>query len=343
MRAIRTVIGPKPEILAVVKANAYGHGSLAVAGAIREDVAYFGVACVEEARPLRSLGRDILLLSPCLPEEYAEAVEAGDIVTVSSAREAAAYAALGPCRVNLKIDTGMGRLGCAVESAPGELAAIAGMSGVEIHSISSHLPVSDEDPSFTTAQLKEIGALRELMQPLAPRARWHVLNSAGIFLHSDSAMDVVRSGLAVYGSASPPGFQDKLVPAMKWKARVLLVKTLAAGSGVSYGRTFVAPHEMRVASVSAGYADGYPRQVSGRGASVLIHGHRCRILGRVTMDQIIVDVGDMAVEAGDDVVLMGRDGEEEIPAAELAAWGGTIAWHIFTGISNRVARHYIAG
>jgi len=343
VRAIRARIDPESEILAVVKANAYGHGATAVAGAIRDDVTYFGVACVDEARPLRPLGRDILLLSPCLPEEYAEAVNSGDIVTVSSASEAAAYAGFGRCRLNFKIDTGMGRLGCAVGEAAGELAAIAGMSGVEIHSISSHLPVSDEDFAFTSAQLDKIRRLREDLQPLAPKAHWHVLNSAGIFLHSGSAMEIVRSGLAIYGSASPPSFQGDLVPAMSWKARVLLVKSLPAGSGVSYGRTFVTPHDMDVASVSAGYADGYPRQASGRGACVLIRGHRCRILGRVTMDQLIVDVTGIPASVGDEVVLIGRSGDEEILAAELAGWGSTIAWHVFTGISGRVARRYLPG
>lgn len=144
----------------------------------------------------------------------------------------------------------------------------------------------------------------------------------------------------LYGVSPLPEEQVRLRPVLTWKTRVTVVRRLPAGHGVSYGRTFITDREMEVATLACGYADGYPRQASGQGAQVLIRGIRCPLLGRVTMDQMMVDVSALggAVVAGDEVVLIGRQGEESIPAAEVAAWSGTIAWHVFTGISGRVQR-----
>ncbi|MDP9292413.1 MAG: alanine racemase, partial [Verrucomicrobiota bacterium] len=165
------------------------------------------------------------------------------------------------------------------------------------------------------------------------------LNSAGILRFSAHSRAIVRAGLILYGVSPLPEFQKLLEPVMTLKTRVTLVRDLGAGRGISYGRTFITPSPMRVATLAVGYADGYPRHLSNTGAEVLVRGNRCALLGRVTMDQIMIDVTALpGVEIGDEAVLIGRQGSNEIPAAELAQKAGTIPWEIFTGISSRVAR-----
>ena len=340
----RRLIGEKPGILAVVKANAYGHGCRAVAGAVTDMVTLFGVANLEEALTIADLGRDIVLLSPCLPAERKAVVEAGFIATVSSTEEARAYAACGACRLNIKIDTGMGRIGLASHEAEEEIEEIAKIPGVTIHSISSHLPVSDEDREFTQTQLQEIDDLARACRRMVPQALIHCLNTAGILHFPDHAFDIVRAGLMLYGEASPPDPQGPLRQALTWKTRILLLRDHPAGKGISYGRTFITPEPTRVATLAVGYADGFPRQASGQGAHVLIGGQRCAVLGRVTMDQIMVDVSDVpSAQIGDEAVLLGRQGDNFIPASELAGQAGTISWDIFTGLKGRVRRFWHNG
>jgi len=338
VHAVRQKIGPKAGIIAVVKANGYGHGMEEVARAIPDDVQLFAVANVEEARGLQNLGRDILLLSPSLPAERKEVMDRNCIATVSSAKEAAAFVR---GRINFKVDTGMGRIGCWHEQARTELQKITSLGNVEVHSISTHLPASDEDAEFTREQLDRFAELVSDFKQIAPRAKIHALNSAGIMQFPEHAYDLVRPGLALYGIAYPPAFQSALKPALTWKARVILVREVGAGHSVSYGRTFVTPRPMRIASLAVGYADGFPRQTSGRGAQVLIGGKRCAVLGRVTMDQILVDVSEVpSCSPGHEAALMGRQGDAEILASELAHFAGTIAWDIFTGLKGRVKRFY---
>jgi len=341
LAVVRNAVGPKPQILAVVKANAYGHGTEPVVRALAHDVTIFGVANLSEALAVQAAGsgRDIMLLSPCLPAEREAAVARGFIVTVSSLEEAHGFAACGDVRINFKVDTGMGRVGIWWERAGDELEKIARIA--HIHSISTHLPSSDEDVRFTLSQLKDFEALAESLLQIAPGAKVHSLNSAGILRFPEHARDIVRAGLVLYGSSPLPEIARLCRPALTWKTRVTLVRDLPVGAGVCYGRTFVTPRPMRTAVLAAGYADGFPRQVSGRGASVLVGGHRCPVLGRVTMDQIVVDISSLAsVAPGDEAVLIGCQGGESITAEELASQAGTISWHILTGIKSRVARVY---
>jgi len=341
--AVRRLIGEKPRILAVVKANAYGHGAVEVARALAGQVEVFAVANVCEAREIFEVGtgRDVMILSPCLPDERAIAVADGAIVTVSSAAEAAAYAEHGRVRINFKIDTGMGRVGVWWERAEDELRAICDRSGIEIHSVSTHLPVADEDEVFTRSQLAHFEELANRIRQCAPGALIHSLNSAGILRFPEFAADLVRAGLVLYGESPVLEFQPLLTRPLVWKARIALVQDLPKGASVSYGRTFVAERSMRVALLPIGYADGFPRALSGRGAQVLINGARCAVLGRVTMDQVVVNVSERgAVAAGDEVVIIGRQGNAEITARELAVHAGTIPWDVFTGIKSRVVRIY---
>ena len=338
---VRRAIGPKPEILAVIKADAYGHGIVEAARALAHDVAVFGVATLSEAHAVLAAetGRPVMLLSPCLPSEREAAVAAGVIVTVSSADEAESFTACGRATVNFKVDTGMGRVGFVGGSAAREIARIAGR--VNIHSISTHLPCSDVDEPFTRAQLESFSRMAGEFRELAPGAKIHSLNSAGILRFPEHAEDIVRAGLVLYGISPLAEFRNHVHPALAWKTRVTLVKDLPAGTGVCYGRTFITPRPTRSAVLAVGYADGFPRQASGKGAGVLIRGTRCPLLGRVTMDQIVVDAGSAEeVEAGDEAVIIGTQGGESITAKELAAQADTIAWDILTGIKGRVARVY---
>jgi alanine racemase len=168
------------------------------------------------------------------------------------------------------------------------------------------------------------------------------LQSAGLLAFADPPFDIVRAGMILYGIAPLPGFQDLLRPVMTWKTRIALIRDMPAGHGISYGRTFITPQEMRVATLSAGYADGYPRHLSNRDAAVLVRGQRCALLGRITMDLMMIDVSHVAGAAvGDEAVLIGRQGDREISATELADRAGTISWEITTRIGSRVRRVYV--
>jgi len=170
----------------------------------------------------------------------------------------------------------------------------------------------------------------------------HVLQSAGTLAFNNPTFEIVRAGIILYGISPLPEFQEQLKPVMTWKTRVGLIRDMPKGASISYGRTFITPKPMRVATLTAGYADGYPRRLSNRSAEVLICGRRCGLLGRVTMDLLVVDVSRLPnVNVGDEVVLMGRQGEEEVPCAELAYKGSTITWEITTRIGARVKRVFV--
>ncbi len=342
LRALRARV-PQVGLLAVVKANAYGHGLAAVVAEFAGKVDFFGVANFSEASEVARIapGTPILLLGAALPGEREAVVREGLIPAISSVAEAAAYAALGPrVDVHLAVDTGMGRMGVWEADALDAARQMLAMPSLRITGICSHLPVADEDDTFTSEQLARFHSLVEKLRALGLHdATVHVENSAGLLAFPAQAGGLVRAGLALYGVSPRLEFQGQLQPVLTWKSRVLLVREYGVGRGVSYGRTFITRGPMRVATLAAGYADGYPRQASGCGAQVLLRGQRCAVLGRITMDQIMVDasaVGD--IKPGDEAVLLGRQGDAEIPATELAEWGGTIAWDIFTGIGPRVAR-----
>jgi alanine racemase len=344
----RERVGSGVNLLAVVKANAYGHGAVEVARTLHDEAQLFGVANLDEAIELRKsdVTLPVIILGPAVPDERPEIVARGFIASVSSVEEAAAFSRAPrerAARINFVIDTGMGRMGTWHSEAAAALEQIAALPNIEIHSVSTHLPVADEDAVFTRAELSTFAQLvRELRSRVDGDYAVHVLLSAGILAFPHQPYDVVRAGLILYGISPLPEFQSLLRPAMTLKSRVVLLRDVPAGRDISYGRTFTTPHAMRIAAIGAGYADGYPRALSNTGASVLIGGVRCPVLGRVTMDLTLVDVTDIeSVNAGDEVVLIGRQGESEILASEVASRARTIAWEIFTGIGSRVRRVYV--
>lgn len=344
----RTTAGAGVRVMAVVKANAYGHGLGPVVRALSGQVELFGVANVSEARELRRHlpGAEVFILGPALAEEREEIAVSGFIPSVSNVEEALAYASFAkdaPLPIHFIVDTGMGRIGTWQEEALQTVEKIAAIPGVKITGIASHLPVADEDNHFTQRQLVRFHALVVQIRRAGIEASIiHIENSAGVLGHAQQAGDLVRPGIMLYGHSPLAQWQHCLRPALTWKTRITLVRDMAGGRSISYGRTFITPRPMRVATLGVGYADGYQRHLSGQNAQVLIGGRRCTVLGRVTMDQIMVDVSAVATAAvGDEAVLLGRQGHDEIPVGELAKKAGTIAWEIFTGLGPRVVREYI--
>lgn len=342
---VRAQVGERVRIMAVVKADAYGHSIEHIVPLLARLVEMFGVANLDEARAVRAVAPEspVFILGPALPTERAEIVAQRFIPAVSSREEAAAYSALAgdaPLDIHLALDTGMGRIGIWEEDAAAEVRAISAMDGVRVAGIASHLPVADSDDAFTCEQLERfeqlVARLRAdgLASPLV-----HVENSAGLIAFPAHAGDFVRPGLMLYGVSPRPEFQEQLRPVLTWKTRIILVRDVGAGRGISYGRTFITDRSMRIATLAVGYADGYRRHLSNRDAAVLIGGRRCAVLGRVTMDQTLADVTAVPdAREGDEVVLIGRQGDEAITATELAEKAGTIAWEILTGLGKRVRR-----
>jgi len=342
-QVVRERIG-SAEMLAVVKANAYGHGLLGVAETLADEAQLFGVANLEEALALReALPHPIIILGPATPEERLTIAERGFIPTISSFEEAAAFNQLRPVSINFKIDTGMGRMGVVEAEAAEVFRRVAALPNIAIHSISTHMPVSNEDASYTRDQLARFKNVVERIRAEVPGSyKAHVLQSAGTLAFNPPPFDIVRAGIMLYGISPLPDFQKLLRPAMTWKTRIGVIREMPRGSSISYGRTFITPRNMRVATLCAGYADGYPWHLSNRGATVLVRGRRCPLLGRVTMDLIMIDISDVAdAQVGEEAVLMGRDGNEEISCAELAQKAGTITWEIVTRVGARVRRVFI--
>lgn len=342
-------------IMAVIKADAYGHGAARIAQTLAPQVAMFGVANLREALELRDAGiqTPVCLLGSCLEAEYETALLGGFHLIVSSLSQVRVLDQIAQrlqveVHAHAAIDTGMGRLGFLEsewqEEVIGELARLP---NVIWEGFASHLPVADEDRDFTVKQIGRFGEGVRLMHASGMHPRWtHLCNSAGIlgFKESQSFCNLTRPGLILYGVSplADPEAQGLLRPTLTWKSRVTLVRRLPAGHGISYGRSVRLQRPTQVATIACGYADGYPRQASNQNAQILVHGQRCALLGRVTMDQIMIDVTDLPrrVEVGDEVVLLGQQGGETISAVELASRSGTIAWDIFTGIGRRVARLY---
>lgn len=334
------------DVMAVVKAGAYGHGLEEIARTLAaEGVAFLGVANVGEARRIRNagVGTRIYLLGATWAAERDEIVAREWTPCVSTLAEAREFDALATARgirlkVHLAVDTGMGRGGFLLDELPLVLPQLEQLAALEIEGVGSHLPSADEDPEFTRLQMARFADLISRLGG-AERLRWrHLTNSAGLLAYPNPGCNLARPGLMLYGVSPLPEFQTQLRTVMTLKSRVTLVRTLPVGHGVSYGRAFVTTRPTRVATVGIGYGDGYPRQVSGHGAEVWLRGRRFPILGRVTMDQLMIDVtGAEQVAEGDEVELFGPN----LPVGEIAAKAGTIVWEVFTGITPRVTRCYL--
>ncbi len=339
------------KILAAVKADAYGHGGREVARILENSgVEYFGVASIEEGIDLRIRGqikKSILVLSPIPYREIGLIFDYNLTPTVTEAGFAKALAQEANRReksiaVHMEVDTGMGRTGISVKKAPVLASLLVNKQLLKLEGIFTHFPSAETDSEFTKKQIAKFNELIERLKTEGIKVNFiHAANSAAIFKYPSSRYNLIRPGLALYG-IEPEGVSGKLglKPVMSIRTRIVNLRRLASGTGISYGRTYILDKEAMVGTLSVGYGDGYPRALSNRG-KVLYQGKRFPIVGTVCMDLTMVDFSKAAgVAIGDEVTLIGNDNNAVLGAEELASWAKTIPYEITTRISPRVPRIY---
>jgi alanine racemase len=345
---VRTLKPDGVELMAVVKANAYGHGDVPVARtALEAGATWLGVALVEEGLGLRMAGVEAPILVLSEAPEGSEAVALAHRLTPTVYSDAGlrrlAAAARGAVAVHVKVDTGMHRVGIwPPEDAPAFLRDVTAM-GLRVEGIFTHLAKSEDDEVMTKLQLERLAAVVDAARASGIEPRYvHAANSGGVIRHPEAHLDLVRTGIALYGVPPAPGVGDDLGlrPAMHWSTTVASTRRLDAGERLSYGHRYELERPAWIATAPIGYADGYPRRAWST-AEVLLGDRRRRIAGTVTMDQLLIDCGEDPPQAGDEVVLLGRQGDEAITAWELAAHAGTVGYEIVTRVGSRVPREYV--
>jgi alanine racemase len=335
-------------VLAVVKANAYGHGGLPVArAALAAGASRLGLAALSEVEELRAAGiaAPLVLWGPLVGDEWRRAAATGCEIALWTPEAAAAAAAAGVRRVHLKLDSGMGRLGARPDGVAA-LAEAAADPRLEVVGLMTHFATADEtsgeNAGFMVEQLVRFRAMTGALRDRFPGAILHAANSAATLRSVDTHFGLVRCGIAVYGCdpfGVDPDAHD-LRPAMALASYLAAVKPILGRESVGYGRRWRAARGSLIGVVPVGYADGYPRAYA-NAAVVLIGGRRVPVVGMVSMDQITVDLGPEAADAvGDEVVLLGRQGDERLTAEELAAWRGTISYEVVCAVGPRVPRRY---
>lgn len=351
---IKKLAGASTNIMAVVKADAYGHGEGEICHCLEKSgVKYFAVSNLDEALQVRGFcpSGEILILG-YTPPEYAEQLAENNIIQGVISREYALELVKNHknVRCHIKIDTGMGRIGLKYDTpqeCADEIKNIISIDGLSVEGIYTHFAVADSDEAnnikYTDNQEKFILDTYDILESQNIHLEHvHFMNSAALCYRTNPRSTLARAGIIMYGLcpnyplAIPNGFK----PVMSLKAVVSHVKTVKKGDCISYGRTFVAEREMKIATVTIGYADGYSRLLSSK-ADVLLNGKRCRITGRICMDQLMIDVTGNNAKEGDIVTLIGTDGNETITADELASLYNTIGYEVVCGISKRVPRVYI--
>ncbi len=352
---VRSLVGPRVRVIAVVKADAYGHGMIQCAReALAWGVEMLAVATVDEALTLRdSTGFSkarILLMGPSFPEDARDLAKARISVAAGNAEvldaNLAEYRRLGlPGRIHLKIDTGMGRYGFS-PSETVEVIGAMGRDAAHLEGLMTHFSVSDggtpADTDYTQQQIRRLRIIAEANRAVGLKFFTHAANSGAVLHHPDGHFDAVRPGVMLYGTHPDPTVSDAtLRPVMTLKTRVISIHDHPGGESISYGRTYRMTRDGRVGLLPVGYADGYPRSLSNR-ARVLIRGQRVPVLGRVCMDQVMIDLTDVqAAMVGDEVVLYGAQGSERIGLEEVARLAGTITYEITCQVGKRVPRRWI--
>jgi alanine racemase len=355
VKEVKKRMKPGQLLMGVIKADAYGHGSVAVMPTLRENgVDRFAVATLNEALELRrhDAQTPIMVLGYTSSDLYPAVVEAGIIQTIYSLEQAAKLHQVAKdqgtrARVHIKIDTGMRRLGIRSEKAPAIIEEMKRFDGLEIEGIFTHFAVADEtDKSFTEKQVARFDAVIEALEEKGIEIPIkHVANSAGIIDFDNLDYDMVRAGIMLYGLYPSPEVDHdavQLKEVMSLRTRLGLVKTLPAGEGISYGLIYETDHEQRIGTLPIGYADGYTRLLTGK-TEVLVKGKRCPQVGRICMDQCMVSLDGVEAKEGETVTLFGQDGEAFISIDEIAAILGTINYEIVCMISRRVPRVYTRG
>jgi alanine racemase len=355
MQNIKSLTDPDTAMMAVVKANAYGHGALQIAGhAVKAGAGWLGVAIPEEGMELRNNGisAPVLVLGGADREQCRISVIYNLTQAVPSLETAhllnGCAAEYGrKARVHVKLDTGMGRIGFhRIEELEALVKELHSMKNIVLDGAFTHFAAADEtDPAYTEEQIKRLDKMLNIIRESGIHLKWiHASNTAGVFQFPRANYNMVRCGIGLYGYYPSHDVMKNatvsLLPVMQWETEVVHIKDVDANSCISYGRTYSASTSRRVATLPVGYADGYNRLLSNRG-SVLIHGKRAPVIGRVCMDQIMIDVTNIPeANIGSKVVLLGEQGKEKITADELADLCGTISYEILTSISERVPRIY---
>lgn len=344
--------GSAPQVMAVVKANAYGHGLLGTARALSGEVTYLGVSSLYEVLELRENGilSPVFLFGRLFDQELETAVKNNAAMSVSSFEEAAEISEISETlvqktTVHIKIDTGMGRLGIPASSAVAEIEKIAQLPGLFIEGLYTHFPSAEKADGFAEKQLALFNEIVSTLKTKNIKFRFlHAANSAGNLRIEDPAMrelNLMRPGLGIYGISPDASLKTEgLEPVLSLKTRIILVKKIKAGDSVGYGRSFTASRATTIAVLPVGYSHGYPWHLSNK-SWVLYKGKRCPVVGRVSMDFITADLGRADAKAGEEITLIGDDQNERITAEELAGWAGTIPYEIVTRLSSRLPRIYI--
>ncbi len=353
IETMRSRIPAGKKLLAVIKANAYGHGSIEVANALDDLADYYGVACIDEAVELRLAGitKPILILGVTDESLFPDIVKYDITQTIFTLEQAKALSEEAgrqdkEGKLHIKIDTGMNRIGfaCVKESVP-EIAAIRKLPNLNVEGIFTHYYKADaKDKSLAYAQLEKYTQMvKWLEEEGVTFAIRHISNSAGIMEMPNDTYDMVRSGISTYGLYPSDEMDTELnvlYPAMELKSHVTYVKKVPAGQTIGYGGTYTTPEERTIATVGVGYADGYPRALSNQGR-MLVRGQYAPIVGRVCMDQTMIDVTDIPeVQTGDEVVLAGTQGDNRISVEELADMSASFNYEFVCDVNRRVPRIY---
>ncbi len=347
LRVVRQAANGR-KVLAVVKADAYGHGVVPVAQRLQaEGVDGFGVALAEEGIELREAGIDraILVLNGISGGAHRDIIAAGLTPVLYEIAEASAFEAVAegrPIDVHLKVDTGMGRLGVPLGELTDFLRDLRRFPSIRVVGLMTHLSTADCDPAYVTEQLQGFKHAEGLVRRFGHEPSvLHAANSAALFRHPETHFDWVRPGISLYGYPGSDSIDAPLRPAMRWRTEVLRLRTLRPGESAGYGRSFRATRETRLATIPLGYGDGLLRSASNRG-QVLIRGVRCPIVGNIAMDLTTVDVSEVPrVDLGDEALLLGEQAGAVLDARDLAAAARTIPYEVLTNVSRRVPRVYL--
>ncbi|MCF7873603.1 MAG: alanine racemase [Candidatus Omnitrophica bacterium] len=350
LKKVRELVGDSVRIAAILKQSAYGHGLIPVARKLYQGgIDCFGVASINEAIQLREDGYrgQIILLSIVSKELAPFFIRFGITPTVAeqSFAQELNYQAKKINKtipIHIKVDTGMGRLGFYPDQTYSFLEKIKGLEFISLEGIYTHFPVADTNSKFTVQQLNIFqNLIKELKEKNIDFKYYHSANSLGVVNYPDSYLNMVRPGLILYGIKPSSNLAIEVKPVLSFKSRIIFIKEVPPGKTVGYGSDFVTKGKTRIATVSVGYADGYPWALSNC-AQVLIRGKIFNIAGRVCMDHIMVDLGsDKEIKKGDVVTLIGKDKKEEIKAEKVAKWAQTIPYEIVTRISAEIPRHYL--
>lgn len=347
--ALKGQSAPFADVIAMVKANAYGHGLLEIARPLDGSVSFLGVSSVREALTLKEhqIRTPILLVGSLFSHEIPAALADGISLSVSSFEEAREIAQISKSLsrltpIHIKVDTGMGRLGIPFEHAFSEIEKINKLSGIFLEGIYTHFPAAEREDDFMSRQLRDFSLMLESLERKGIKFRFrHAANSAGSLKVHTPILNLIRPGIMLYGIYPAASLKEAvaLSPVLSLKSRILLIKHLKAGDSVGYGRDFVAQRPTAIAILPIGYSHGYPFRLSNQ-SWVIYRGKKFRLAGRVSMDYLAVDLEDTQANLGDEITLLGQDGEASIRAEDLSTWATTSPYEIVTRLDSRLLRVY---